>query len=112
VAKCFFSRANRSFPNGLKPSFSQGWGEVSVVVASSAGREGGLTGNHACAINNRGQVVGHSDWPNDATSHGFLWTTEMRSMLDLDTLPGDFASLTLGINDGGVVVGASWFGVH
>jgi len=57
-------------------------------------------------INNQGQVVGHSELVNDSTFHGFLWTRET-GMRDLGTLPGDFASLALGINDRGDVVGAS-----
>ncbi len=70
------------------------------------GGTGGLAGNHACAINNQGQVVGHSELVNDSTFHGFLWTRET-GMRDLGTLPGDVASLALGINDQGDVVGAS-----
>jgi probable HAF family extracellular repeat protein len=37
--------------------------------------------------------------------HGFLWTRETGKMLDLGTL--DYASVALGINDRGEVVGAS-----
>jgi probable HAF family extracellular repeat protein len=70
------------------------------------GGTGAFAGNHACAINNRGQVVGHSELTHDTTFHGFLWTRE-KGMRDLGTLPGDFASLGLAINDGGEVVGAS-----
>jgi probable HAF family extracellular repeat protein len=70
------------------------------------GGTGGIAGNHACALNNHGQVVGHSELPNDTTFHGFLWTAA-KGMRDLGTLPGDSASLGLGINDGGEVVGAS-----
>lgn len=78
----------------------------SVHDLGSLGGAGGLAGNHACALNNRSQVVGHSELPNDTTFHGFLWTKET-GMQDLGTLPGDFASLALGINDRGEVVGAS-----
>jgi probable HAF family extracellular repeat protein len=70
------------------------------------GGTGGIAGNHACAINNHGQVVGHSELPNDTTFHGFLWTRKT-GMRDLRTLPGDSMSLALGINDKGEVVGAS-----
>jgi len=70
------------------------------------GGVGGIAGNHACALNNRGQAVGHSELANNTTFHGFLWT-EARGMQDLGTLPGDAASLGLGINDAGEVVGAS-----
>jgi probable HAF family extracellular repeat protein len=82
------------------------WDNGVATDLGNLGGEGGLAGNHACALNNRGQVVGHSDLPNDATFHGFLWTRET-GMQDLGNLQGDFASLALGINDAGVVVGAS-----
>jgi probable HAF family extracellular repeat protein len=70
------------------------------------GGTGGIAGNHACALNNHGQVVGHSELPNNATFHGFLWTRET-GMRDLHTLPRDSMSLALGINDSAEVVGAS-----
>ena len=82
------------------------WENGVATDLGNLGGEGGLAGNHACALTNQGQVVGHSDLPNDASFHGFLWTRET-GMKDLGTLSGDFASLALGINDGGVVVGAS-----
>jgi len=63
-------------------------------------------GNFAIGINNQGQVVGHSDLPNNTTFHAFLWTSET-GMRDLGTLLGDVASLAIDINDGGDVVGAS-----
>jgi probable HAF family extracellular repeat protein len=78
----------------------------SVHDLGNLGGTGGIAGNHACALNNQGQVVGHSELANDATFHGFLWTRET-GMRDLGTLPGDSASLGLGINDKGEVVGAS-----
>ncbi len=70
------------------------------------GGTGGIAGNHSCAINNQGQVVGHSELANDKTFHGFLWTKE-KGMRAIEPLPGDFASLALDINDRGEVVGAS-----
>ena len=78
----------------------------SVHDLGNLGGTGANAGNHACALNNQGQVVGHSELPNDTTFHGFLWTRET-GMRDLGTLPGDPASLALGINDRGEVVGAS-----
>jgi len=61
-------------------------------------------GNHACAINNRGQAVGHTT--SNKSTVAFIWTRET-GMRSLGTLEGDFVSLALGINDEGVVVGAS-----
>ena len=82
------------------------WERGMVTDLGNLGGTGGIAGNHACAINNRGQVVGHSELANDTTFHGFLWTRE-QGMRDLDTLPNDAASLALGISDSGEVVGAS-----
>ena len=70
------------------------------------GGGGGLAGNHACAVNNRGQVAGHSELKGNTAFHGFLWT-EAAGMVDLGTLRGDSMSLANGINDAGEVVGAS-----
>jgi probable HAF family extracellular repeat protein len=78
----------------------------SVHDLGNLGGTGAIAGNHACALNNHGQVVGHSELPNNATFHGFLWTKKT-GMRDLHTLPRDSMSLALGINDGGEVVGAS-----
>ena len=82
------------------------WEDGVVTDLGNLGGEGGVAGNHACALNNKGQVVGHSDLTNDTTFHGFLWTRET-GMRDLGTLQGDSASLALGINDEGEVVGQS-----
>jgi probable HAF family extracellular repeat protein len=61
-------------------------------------------GNHACAINNRGEAVGHVT--SKASTVAFLWTRE-KGMKGLGTLAGDFASFALGVNDEGQVVGQS-----
>ena len=61
-------------------------------------------GNHACAINNKGQTVGHTT--SKASTVAFLWTRD-KGMQGLGTLTGDFASFALGINDEGEVVGQS-----
>jgi probable HAF family extracellular repeat protein len=55
--------------------------------------------------NNQGQVVGWSDLPGDRNFHGFIWSNGARR--DLGVLPGGVNSLGLGINDAGVVTGAS-----
>src|ERR1022692_4844726 len=74
------------------------WEKGRVTDLGNLGGSGGIAGNHACAINNRGQVVGHSELTDNTTFHGFLWTRET-GMRDLGTLPGDSMSLALGIND-------------
>ena len=61
-------------------------------------------GNHACAINNRGEAVGHVT--STANTVAFIWSRE-KGMTGLGTLPGDLASFALGINDEGQVVGQS-----
>jgi probable HAF family extracellular repeat protein len=76
------------------------WQRGSVT---NLGSLGGVMNNFALAINNRGQVVGESDLPGDATGHAFLWTKE-NGMQDLGTLPGDFSSAAYGINNQGQVV--------
>ncbi len=78
-------------------------------VATDLGNLGGTghgQGIAAASINNQGQVVGNSDLPGDKAFHGFLWTRSA-GMQDLGVVPGDVASLAIGINDSGVVVGAS-----
>ena len=82
------------------------WQNGVVTDLGNLGGDGGFGGNHACAINNYGQVVGHSDLAGDTAFHGYVWN-KTTGMKDIGTLAGDFASLALGINDGGVVVGAS-----
>jgi probable HAF family extracellular repeat protein len=79
------------------------WQNGSVIDLGSLG---GVANNLPFAINNRGQVVGQSDLPGDATFHAFLWTIE-RGMQDLGTLPGDVTSGALGMNNKGQVVGGS-----
>jgi probable HAF family extracellular repeat protein len=61
-------------------------------------------GNHACAINNRGEAVGHVT--SKASTVAFVWTRQ-KGLKGLGTLTGDFASFALGINDEGEVVGQS-----
>ena len=61
-------------------------------------------GNHACAINNRGEAVGHVT--SKASTVAFVWSRE-KGLKGLGTLDGDLASLALGLNDDGLVVGQS-----
>lgn len=72
----------------------------------SLGGAGGIAGNHACSLNDLGEAVGHSELTNNTTFHATLWPSR-NQVLDLGTLSGDYASLALGINDRGLVVGAS-----
>ncbi len=84
------------------------WDKHRTIYVPTLGGTGAFAaGNVANQINNRGQVAGVSDLPGDKTYHGFLWAENTR-ILDLKTLPGDFASAALGINDSGEVVGASF----
>src|SRR5882724_5071567 len=79
------------------------WKKDSAVTGlGRLGGAGGIAGNHGCAVNNQGEVVGHSELPNNPTFHGFLWNRQT-GMQDLGALLGDCASLALGINDGSQV---------
>jgi probable HAF family extracellular repeat protein len=69
------------------------------------GSLGGKTFNIGFSLNNRGQVVGQSDLPGDATWHPFLW--ENRVMTDLGTLYGLPVGFAASINNQGQVVGVS-----
>jgi probable HAF family extracellular repeat protein len=82
------------------------WEAGAAINLGNLGGDGLFGGHHACAINNSGQVVGHSDLTGDTTFHTFLWTWET-GMKDIGTLPGDFASTAISINDPGVIVGVS-----
>lgn len=63
----------------------------------------------ATAINNRGQVVGGSNLPDDSTVHAFLWTPK-DGMRDIGTLPGGSYSHAGFINDAGEIAGFSTAG--
>jgi probable HAF family extracellular repeat protein len=67
----------------------------------------GPLGNLALYINNKGQAFGTSVLAGEQTQHAFLWTRET-GMKDLGTLKGDYASVALGANDKGEVVGFSF----
>ena len=51
-------------------------------------------------------MVGLSNLQGDKTNHAFLWS-EDEGMQDLGTLPEDFSSAALGVNEEGQVVGTS-----
>jgi probable HAF family extracellular repeat protein len=67
----------------------------------------GPLGNVPLYIDNKGQVFGTSVLSGENTQHAFVWTRES-GMKDLGTLPGDYASVALGANDQGEVVGFSF----
>jgi probable HAF family extracellular repeat protein len=50
-------------------------GGVAINLGNLGGTEN-FGGHHACAINHRGQVVGHSDLSGGTTFHTFIWTWE------------------------------------
>ncbi|HEY1213849.1 MAG TPA: hypothetical protein VGE93_09495 [Bryobacteraceae bacterium] len=83
------------------------WRKNRTIYLPTLGGSGALgPGNVALQINNRGRAVGVSNLPGDKTYHAVLWEDSTR-VLDLQTLPGDFASAALGVNDAGEVVGVS-----
>lgn len=67
----------------------------------------GAFGNTPLYISNRGLIVGLSALAGEQTFHAFSWTKETGKMQDLATIPGDYASVAVGANDRGEVVGAS-----
>jgi probable HAF family extracellular repeat protein len=67
----------------------------------------GPLGNVALYVNNQGQVFGTSVLAGEQTQHAFMWTRET-GMQDLGTVKGDYASVALGANDRGEVVGLSF----
>ena len=94
---------NPIFLNSLQPVHALLWYNGKLCDMGSLG---GLTGNEAIFINNRGQAVGSSDLAGDTTSHAFVWTKD-NGMLDLGTYPGDIGSGAISIKDYGVIVGVS-----
>lgn len=70
---------------------------------------GGTVNNTATSINDRGEVLGASNLPDDTTVHAFLWTRE-KGATDLGTVLGDASSIPgamRALNNDGQAVGAS-----
>jgi len=74
------------------------------------GNLGGIAWNTPMALNERGDVVGFSNFSQEDgavfNARAFLWTRG-RGIQDLGTLPGDSISQALGINEQRQVVGIS-----
>ena len=77
--------------------------DLGTLGGTSSGIHDGSGGGPA--INNSGQVVGHSSM-SDGSTHAFLYCNG--EIIDLGTLPGDICSSAWGINDNGQVVGHSY----
>jgi probable HAF family extracellular repeat protein len=90
----------------LQPLHALLWQTGTVTDLGNLGGTGHGNGIEAYAVNRQDQVIGYSDLPGDTTFHSFLWTKET-GMKDLGTLAGGAASLAIGINDAGEVVGVS-----
>ena len=79
------------------------WQNGAVTDLGNLGGIGSGGGNTAVNINNRSQVVGSSGTA-DGSFHAFLWDKDA-GIQDLGTVQDDIASVGLGINDRGDVVG-------
>ncbi len=90
----------------LQPLHALLWEKGKMTDLGSLGGTGHGFGTIALNMNSKGQIVGNSDLPGDTTNHAFLWTQET-GMQDLGTLPGDFISAGLAVNDSTQVVGVS-----
>lgn len=73
--------------------------------AIDLGNLGGALNNIAEDINEKGEIVGFSDLPGDATFHAYRWQKGVIS--DLGTLPGDIHSTGFAVNSKGQIVGRS-----
>jgi len=98
---------NPNFLYNLVPVHALLWEKGKAIdLGNLGGKTGQAGGNIAYDVNNQGQVVGNSDLAGDTTFHAFLWTRRT-GMQDLGTLSGDVASVSISINDGSSIVGAS-----
>jgi probable HAF family extracellular repeat protein len=64
------------------------------------------TGALAYGNNKQGQIVGTVGSADNTTQYGALWQND--ELINLGTLPGDFAAIATGINSTGQVVGSTW----
>ena len=101
---CALFNPNLLFP--LQPLHALLWDHGTMTDLGTLGGTGHGFGNVALNLNSKGHVVGNSDLTGDTAGHAFLWT-KATGMQDLGTLPGDFISAGLGINDQDEVVGVS-----
>jgi len=97
---------NQQLLVNLQPLHALLWEKGKMTDLGNLGGTGHGFGIIALNLNSKGQVVGNSDRPGDTTNHAFLWT-QGTGMQDLGTLPGDFISAGLAINDSTQVVGVS-----
>jgi probable HAF family extracellular repeat protein len=102
--------------NTVLPGFAVGphavlWDSTGAVhflgsLGGSANTQMLGVGSVAFVINNSSQVTGQAVLSGNETFHPFLWTQE-KGMRDLGVLPGDLVGAGLGMNNKGVIVGAS-----
>jgi probable HAF family extracellular repeat protein len=90
----------------MQPLHALLWEKGTMTDLGNLGGTGHGFGIIALNMNGKGEVVGNSDLPGDTTNHAFLWRKET-GMQDLGTLPGDFISAGLAVNDNTQVVGVS-----
>lgn len=90
----------------LQPLHALLWESGKAIDLGNLGGTGHGDGITALNLNSRGQVIGSSDLPGDASFHAFLWT-RATGMQDLGALQGDVSSAAIGINDLGQIVGVS-----
>jgi probable HAF family extracellular repeat protein len=89
----------------LEENHAMVWEDGKAIDLGNLGPNGlPGAGNHACAINNKGQAAGHTT--SNANTVAFLWSKE-KGMQGLGTLAGDLASFAIGMNDNAAVVGQS-----
>ena len=78
-----------------------------INLGSLGGNEKSLMGNAAKDLNSRGDVVGFSSLPDNATVNAFLWTRETGKMKALVPIKGIANSIAIALNDSDEVVGSS-----